>query len=93
MCTPSVAQQLAPPADRLPLDHSADAAWRPTITAGLRSRVIRLAMGHERSSTTLDLYSHRTDNSSRILDALNDPDEVPDDGDPDGGPALVCAPG
>jgi hypothetical protein len=50
-------------------------------------------MGHERSSTTLDLYSHRTDNSSRILDALNDPDEVPDDGDPDGGPALVCAPG
>jgi hypothetical protein len=50
-------------------------------------------MGHERSSTTLDLYSHRTDNSSRILDALNDPDEVPDDGDPDGGPARVCAPG
>ncbi len=46
-------------------------------------------MGHERSSTTLDLYTRRTDNSSRILDALNDADEVPDDEDPE----PVCAPG
>jgi integrase len=31
-------------------------------------------MGHERSSTTLDLYTRRTDNSERILQAL---DELP----------------
>ena len=41
----------------------------------------------------LDLYSHRTDNSSRILDALNDRDDVSDHEDPDDGPEPVCAPG
>jgi hypothetical protein len=44
-------------------------------------------MGHERSSTTLDLYSRRTDNPERILEALSDPDD-----DPDGGAAGVPAP-
>ncbi|MDT7704344.1 MAG: hypothetical protein QOJ30_6669, partial [Pseudonocardiales bacterium] len=29
-------------------------------------------MGHERSSTTLDLYTRRTNNSDRILRALDD---------------------
>jgi len=40
-------------------------------------------MGHERSATTLGLYTRRTDNSGRILQALDDdPDEDPDtDGD------------
>ena len=50
-------------------------------------------MGHERSTTTLDLYTRRTDNSSRILDALNDPlEEQPDEDDPDDGPAPVPTP-
>jgi hypothetical protein len=51
-----------------------------------------VAGGHERLSTTLDLYTCRTDNSSRILDALNDPEEVPDDEDPGGGPEPINAP-
>ena len=29
-------------------------------------------MGHERSSTTLDLYTRRTDDHDRILRALDD---------------------
>ena len=33
---------------------------------------------HERSSTTLDLYTRRTDDPSRVLRALDDED--PDDG-------------
>jgi hypothetical protein len=35
-------------------------------------------MGHERASTTLDLHTRRTDDSTRILRALDD--EYPDDG-------------
>ena len=49
-------------------------------------------MGPERSSTTPDLYTRRTDNSSRILDALNDPTKYPDDEHPDGGPEPINAP-
>ena len=37
--------------------------------------MVQRVMGHERSSTTLDLYTRRTDNSNRILAALDDPDE------------------
>jgi len=49
--------------------------------------MVQRVMGHERSSTTLDLYTRRTDNSSRILDALNDPvGDEPDEEDPDEGP-------
>jgi hypothetical protein len=44
-------------------------------------------MGHERSSTTLDLYTRRTDDPTRILRALDD-DE---DGDDGGSDALVPA--
>jgi hypothetical protein len=37
--------------------------------------------GGRRGSTTLDLYTRRTDNPDRILDALTDwDDEDPDDG-------------
>jgi hypothetical protein len=63
------------------------------VDDGVPPNMVQRVMGHERSSTTLDLYTRRTDNSSRILDALNDPDEVPDDEDPDDGPESVCAPG
>jgi hypothetical protein len=36
-------------------------------------------MGHERASTTLDLYTRRTDDPARILRALggDDPDDGP----------------
>ena len=40
--------------------------------------MVQRVMGHERSqrsSMTLDLYTRRTDNSNRILAALDDPDE------------------
>ena len=42
--------------------------------------MVQRVMGHERSSTTLDLYTRRTEDSSRILQAL-------DDEEPDGGEA------
>ena len=45
-------------------------------------------MGHEHASTTLDLYTRRTDNSDRILSALDDRD----DEDPDDGTVSVSAP-
>jgi len=42
--------------------------------------MVQRAMGHERSSTTLDLYTRRTHNSDRILRALDDPeDDDPED--------------
>jgi hypothetical protein len=43
--------------------------------------LVQRVMGHERSSTTLDLYTRRTDNSVRILQALDGQanDEDPDD--------------
>jgi hypothetical protein len=44
-------------------------------------------MGHERSSTTLDLYTRRTDDPTRILRALDDHE----DGDDGGSDALVPA--
>ncbi|MEU7816571.1 hypothetical protein [Pseudonocardia sp. NPDC049154] len=39
-------------------------------------------MGHERATTTLDLYTRRTDNGDRILRALDDPDDEEDDDAP-----------
>ena len=50
--------------------------------------MVQRVMGHERSSTTLDLYTRRTDDGDRILRALDDPDED----DPDDGPAPAPAP-
>jgi len=43
-------------------------------------------MGHERSSTTLDLYTRRTDDPTRILRALDD-----DEDEGGGSDALVPA--
>jgi integrase len=62
------------------------------VDDGVPPNMVQRVMGQERSSTTLDLYTRRTDNSSRILDALNDPDEVPDDEDPDGCRKPIDAP-
>jgi len=40
--------------------------------------MVQRVLGHERSSTTLDLYTRRTDDPSRVLRALDDDD--PNDG-------------
>ena len=37
-------------------------------------KVVQRVLGHERASTTLDLYTRRTDDAERILRALNDGD-------------------
>jgi integrase len=67
------------------------ATW--LVDDGVPPNMVQRVMGHERSSTTLDLYTRRTDNSSRILDALNDPaGDDGDEDDPDDGPAPVSAP-
>jgi integrase len=66
------------------------ATW--LVDDGVPPNMVQRVLGHERSTTTLDLYTRRTDNSSRILDALNDPDGTPEYEDPDDGPEPVCAP-
>jgi hypothetical protein len=50
--------------------------------------MVQRVLGHERSSTTLDLYTRRTDDPSRVLRALDDPD----DDDPDDGAAGALVP-
>ena len=44
---------------------------------GVPVNMVQRVLGHERSSTTLDLYTRRTDDPSRVLRAL---DDGPDDG-------------
>jgi hypothetical protein len=41
--------------------------------------MVQRVMGHERASTTLDLYTRRTANTDRILAALSDDDEDTED--------------
>lgn len=60
------------------------ATW--LVDDGVPPNMVQRVMGHERSSTTLDLYTRRTDDSTRILRALDDKDS---DEDPDG--ALLPA--
>lgn len=62
------------------------ATW--LVDDGVPPNMVQRVMGHEHASTTLDLYTRRTDDSDRILSALDDPDED----DPDDGPAPVLAP-
>ncbi|QJY47783.1 tyrosine-type recombinase/integrase [Pseudonocardia broussonetiae] len=52
------------------------ATW--LVDDGVPINMVQRVMGHERSSTTLDLYTRRTDNHHRILQAMDD-----DGGDPD----------
>ena len=49
------------------------ATW--LVDDGVPPNMVQRVMGHERSSTTLDLYTRRTDNSDRILRALDDEDD------------------
>ncbi|MGH3925809.1 MAG: tyrosine-type recombinase/integrase, partial [Pseudonocardiaceae bacterium] len=52
------------------------ATW--LVDDGVPVNMVQRVMGHERSSTTLDLYTRRTDDHGRILRALDD------EGGPDG---------
>src|SRR3954449_11717826 len=66
------------------------ATW--LVDDGVPPNMVQRVLGHERATTTLDLYTRRTANSSRILDALNDADETLEDEEPDDGPEPVGAP-
>ena len=48
------------------------ATW--LVDDGVPPNMVQRVMGHERASTTLDLYTRRTDDADRILRALNDAD-------------------
>jgi integrase len=67
------------------------ATW--LVDDGVPINMVQRVLGHEKSSTTLDIYTRRTDNSARILQALTD-DHTKDDGegDSDGGAAGALAP-
>jgi len=52
------------------------ATW--LVDQGVPPNMVQRVMGHERSSTTLDLYTRRTNNADRIRRALSDEDD-PDD--------------
>jgi integrase len=53
------------------------ATW--LVDDGVPPNMVQRVMGHERASTTLDLYTRRTANTDRILAALSDDDEDTDD--------------
>lgn len=48
---------------------------RRLVDDGVPPNMVQRVLGHERSSTTLDLYTRRTDNSERIVQALDDEDD------------------
>ncbi len=54
------------------LRHS-HATW--LVDAGVPVNMVRRVLGHERSSTTLDLYTRRTEDPSRVLRAFDDPEQ------------------
>jgi hypothetical protein len=73
--------------------HRPCTTWRDTRPAGFAIMIFVARMPRGSSTTTLDLYTRRTDDGDRILKALTDPDdEDPDDEDPDDGSAAVGAP-
>lgn len=53
------------------------ATW--LVDDGVPPNMVQRVMGHERASTTLDLYTRRTANTDRILAALSDDDDTDDD--------------
>ncbi len=59
------------------------ATW--LVDDGVPINMVQKVMGHERSSTTLDLYTRRTDNHDRILQALDGADGLDhtDEDDPE----------
>lgn len=65
------------------------ATW--LVDDGVPVNMVQRVMGHERSVITLDLYTRRTDNGSRIIQALTDLDED-DPGDNEGGAGVPAVP-
>lgn len=62
------------------------ATW--LVDDGVPINMVQRVLGHERSSTTLDICTRRTDNSAHILQALTDDHTTDDDeGDSDDGEA------
>jgi integrase len=49
------------------------------IDDGVPPNMVARVMGHEKITTTLQLYTRRTDDESRILDALTDKLKKEDD--------------
>lgn len=54
------------------------ATW--LVDDGVPPTMVMRVMGHEKVTTTLELYARRTDDSDRILRALSDDDDDPGDG-------------
>ncbi|GAA1082098.1 hypothetical protein GCM10009629_24190 [Pseudonocardia alni] len=48
---------------------------RRLVDDGVPPNMVQRILGHERSSTTLGLHPRRTNNSERILQALDDEDD------------------
>lgn len=68
------------------------ATW--LVDDGVPPNMVQRVMGHESVTTTLQLYTRRTENHDRILDALSGSmlgADGPDDEDPDDGPAAGMA--
>lgn len=59
------------------------ATW--LVDDGVPPNMVARVMGHEKITTTLQLYTRRTDNESRILDALTDEPREGDNSDDDDG--------
>jgi integrase len=66
------------------------ATW--LVDDGVPPNMVARVMGHEKITTTLQLYTRRTDDESRILDALTDEPGEEDDPDDDEGPIGAPAP-
>jgi len=63
------------------------ATW--LVDDGVPVNMVQRVMGHERSSTTLDLYTRRTDDQERILRALGEVDD-PEIGPGSSAPSSTC---
>lgn len=68
------------------------ATW--LVDDGVPPNMVQRVMGHESVTTTLQLYTRRTEHHDRILDALGGADVIAEDDDPDDdedGPAGALA--
>ena len=65
------------------------ATW--LVVDGVPPNMVARVMAHEKITTTLQLYTRRTDNENRILDALTDESGERDGSDDDDGLSGVPA--
>lgn len=63
------------------------ATW--LVDDGVPPNMVQRVLGHEKSTTTLDLHTRRTDDSERILRALDDPSGEGRDDEPPDAPVPV----